>query len=101
MHSLHDYELRVVVEPHVSGDEPDAVVIYIPGVDEDPERHREPPRDVQAARLSDRTALDARGSLAASSAASGVAVRDSSARTSLIPGSRSGRGPISGTVTGP
>lgn len=101
MHSLHDYELRAVVEPHVSGDEPDAVVIYIPGVDEDPERHREPPRDVQAARLSDRTALDARGSLAASSAASGVAVRDSSARTNLTRDRGAAAGRFSGTVTGP
>jgi len=29
------FELRAVVEPHVSGDEPDAVVIYIPGVAHD------------------------------------------------------------------
>lgn len=29
------YELRAVVEPHVSGDKPDTVVIYIPGVAHD------------------------------------------------------------------
>jgi hypothetical protein len=30
------FELRAVVEPHVSGDEPDAMVVYVPGLTHDP-----------------------------------------------------------------
>ena len=32
------FELRAVVEPHVRGDKPDSVVIYIPGITRDRRR---------------------------------------------------------------